>query len=138
MLALAPNCLRITNSKQPIIGQRGFHRGAGVFRESGGMAKVKRRVDETRIAAWCVARTLRSLNRVEEALSRQMALKDDFKSVAGSDGYVFEEIGECLLALNRPEEARPYFSQAYEILAQDIWLAEQEPERLARMKELGE
>ena len=99
---------------------------------------MKRRVDEMRIAAWCVARTLRSLNRVEEALSRQMALKDEFESAAGGDGYVFEEIGECLLDLNRPEEARSYFSQAYESLAQDIRLTEREPERLARMKELGE
>jgi len=39
--------------------------------------------------------------------------------------------------LNRPGEARPYFSKAYEILAQDAWLPEQEPDRLARLKELG-
>ena len=54
------------------------------------------------------------------------------------DGFVFEEIGECLLLLNRAEEARRYFFKAYEILSQDTWLAEGEPERLARLKLLGE
>jgi hypothetical protein len=53
------------------------------------------------------------------------------------DGFVFEEIGECLLLLNRAEEARRYFAKAYEILSQDAWLAEKEPERLARLKSLG-
>jgi tetratricopeptide (TPR) repeat protein len=119
-------------------GKGDFTSALEFFEKAEAWQRLKGRVNETRIAAWCVARTLRSLNRIEEALSRQMALKDEFESAAGSDGYVFEEIGECLLALNRPEEARPYFSQAYEILAQDIWLAEQESERLARLKELGE
>jgi hypothetical protein len=50
---------------------------------------------------------------------------------------VFEEIGECLLAMNRQEEARPYFRKAYEILLQDSWLVGSEPERLVRLKELG-
>jgi tetratricopeptide (TPR) repeat protein len=83
------------------------------------------------------ARTLRSLGRVEEALSKQLILKEEFESAGESDGYVFEEIGECLLSLGSAEEARPYFSQAYTILSGDLWLAEQEPERMARLKELG-
>lgn len=56
-------------------------------------------------ATWCVARTLRSLNRVEESLSRQMELKEEFESAGESDGYVFEEIGECLLVMKRANEA---------------------------------
>jgi hypothetical protein len=84
-----------------------------------------------------VARTLRSLDRIEEALSRQMTLKDEFDSAGEGDGYVFEEIGECLLALDRLEQARPYFLIAYELLIQDTWLLEREAERLARLKELG-
>ena len=109
-----------------------------IFEKAEAWRRSKGNVSETRIAAWCVARTLRSLNRIEEALSKQMALKDEFESAAESDGYVFEEIGECLLALNRPEQARPYFSKAHKILAQDAWLAEQEPERLARLQKLGQ
>ncbi|MCC6498996.1 MAG: tetratricopeptide repeat protein [Anaerolineales bacterium] len=94
-------------------------------------------VTEIRIARWCVARALRSLNRVKEALTIQRELKCEIESAGESDGYVFEEIGECLLALNRAKESRAYFAKAYEVLSQDIWLAEKEPERLARLKELG-
>lgn len=109
-----------------------------IFEKAEAWQRSKGRVNETRIAAWCVARTLRSLNRFEEALSRQMALKEEWESAGESDGYVFEEIGECLLALDRLQEARPYFSKAYEALSQDAWLPEQEPDRLARLKDLGE
>lgn len=115
-----------------------FVSALAIFEKAEAWQRSMGRARETRIAAWCVARTLRSLHRLEEALSKQFALKDEFESVGESDGYVFEEIGECLLALDRPEEARPYFSKAYEILAQDPWLPEQEPERLARLKQLGQ
>ena len=67
----------------------------------------------------------------------QMALQDELESAGESDGYVFEEIGECLLLLNRLEEARPYFLKAYALLTKDTWLVDKEPERLARLKELG-
>ena len=99
---------------------------------------TKGRVNETRIAAWCVARTLRSLGRIEEALSGQMALHAELESVGERDGFVCEEIGECLLALERLEEARPYLLTAYDLLIQDAWLAEKEPDRLKRLKDLGE
>ena len=109
-----------------------------IFQKGEAWQRSKGRVNETRIATWTVARTLRSLDRVEEALSKQMALKEEFESTNEVDGYVFEEIGECLLALNRAEEARPYFAEAYEILSQDEWLTDKEPARLARLKELSQ
>ena len=108
-----------------------------IFKKAEVWQRSKGRVNETRIAIWTVARTLRSLNRVEEALSKQMALKEEFESAVEEDRYVFEEIGECLLLLNRAEEARPYFAKAYEVLSQDEWLRDKEPARLARLKELG-
>lgn len=97
-----------------------------------------RREDRLRIAKWTVARCLRSLKRIEEALSNQLALKAEFDSIGGSDGYVDEEIGECLLFLNRGNEAKPYFAKAYELLSQDEWMMANEPERMKRMKELSE
>jgi tetratricopeptide (TPR) repeat protein len=109
-----------------------------IFKKAEAWQRSKARVSETRIAAWCVARTLRSLGRVEEALARQMALQDELEWSDEQDGFVFEEIGECLLALDRLTEARPYFRQAYELLVQDVWLVEKEPERLARVKNLGQ
>lgn len=90
-----------------------------------------------RIAKWCVGRTYRSLNRLNEALTLQQALLAEYKGVGQTDGFVNEEIGECLLALNREEEARPYFTQAHEELSQVDWLVALEPERLARLKQLG-
>ena len=109
-----------------------------MFKRAEAWRSSKGNAGETRIAAWCVGRVLRSLNRFEEALSRQMELKKEFESVDEKDGYVLEEIGECLLALGRPQEARSYFSEAYEILSRDAWLAERESARLARLKSLGE
>jgi Flp pilus assembly protein TadD len=53
------------------------------------------------------------------------------------DGYVSEEAGLCLLALGRADEARPHFRRAAELLGADAWLAEHEPERIARLRELG-
>ena len=97
----------------------------------------KGRLNERRIAKWTVARTLRSMNKVEEALSHQMELEKEFESANEKDGYVFEEIGECLLALNRMEAAQPYFAAACRLLSQDVSLAEQEPARLERLRQLG-
>jgi len=108
-----------------------------IFEKAEAWQRSKGRVSQTRIATWTVARTLRSLNRVEEALSKQMALKEELDNAGEEDGYVSEEIGECLLLLNRAEEARPYFAKAYEILSQDEWLKDKEPARLARLKELS-
>ena len=106
-----------------------------IFEKAEAWRRSKGQARETHIAAWCVARTLRTLGRIEEALAKQMKLNEE--SAGEEDGYVSEEIGECLLALDRLEDARPYFAKAYDLLSQDTWLAEQEPERLERLKELG-
>jgi tetratricopeptide (TPR) repeat protein len=94
-------------------------------------------LDLVPVARWSVARTLRSLGRVDEALARQMALKEEFDASNTSDGYVSEEIGECLLLLGREEESRPYFARAWSVLSQNIWLSANEPERLERLHSLG-
>jgi tetratricopeptide (TPR) repeat protein len=93
---------------------------------------------EILIARWCIARTLRSTGRVEEALRQQQALQEAWELLGGSAGYTEEELGECLLALDCPDEARPYFAQAYAKLSQDAWLMATEPARLERLKRLGE
>jgi tetratricopeptide (TPR) repeat protein len=87
-----------------------------------------------RIAKWCVARAQRSLGRLEEALAGQQALAAE----GPEDGYVAEEQAECLEALGRHAEAAPHFARAHALLSQDKWLPTDEPERLARLKRLGE
>ena len=54
------------------------------------------------------------------------------------DGYVFEELGECLLLRGEADEARSYFARAYAALSKDAWLETNEPDRLARLKQLGD
>jgi len=93
---------------------------------------------ETRVAEWCVARCLRALGRVEEALATQLRLEAQTAAAgAARDGYGDEEIGECLLALGREAEARPYLARAAASLGADAWLAEHEPDRIARLRALA-
>jgi tetratricopeptide (TPR) repeat protein len=89
--------------------------------------------ESIRVARWTVARGLRSLGRHEEALEIQRALAD----TGPEDGYVDEELGELLLAMDRPDEARPYFARAHELLSRDAGLVETEPDRLKRLADLA-
>ena len=94
---------------------------------------------ELRIARWNVGRALRMLGCYDEALALQRALLAEWEASGEEQaGYVSEELGECLLALARADESRPHFAHAYALLARDEWLREAQPERLARMKRLGE
>jgi len=91
------------------------------------------------IAKWCVGRTLRSLNRVNESLKLQIDLNKEITDKGlEQDGYNYEEIGECMLLLGKIDDAKPYFKKAYDLLSKDIWLVENEKERLDRLKKLGE
>jgi tetratricopeptide (TPR) repeat protein len=95
--------------------------------------------NETRIAEWCVGRCLRAVGRVEEALALQERLAAETAHAdAPEDGYGSEEIGECLLVLGREAEARPFFARAAALLGTDALLAEHEPDRIARLRRLGE
>lgn len=88
-------------------------------------------------ARWCVAKALRYLGEVDSALSMQLELEKEWQNVGEPDGYVFEEIGECLLTLKKEVEATKYFALAYQYLSKDPWLSRDEPQRLQRLKDLG-
>jgi tetratricopeptide (TPR) repeat protein len=89
------------------------------------------------IAEWCIARALRSLGRLDEALAKQQDLLRQHEQAGIRDGYVLEELAECLYALNRQDEAKPYFAQAYAELSQDALLVSNESARLERLKALS-
>lgn len=108
-----------------------FRRGLRFRHESG-------QIREARLARWAVGRTLRALEQVDEALNVQESLRDELECCGHEDGYVYEELGELLLATGQPDEARAYFSRAHALLSQDEWLAGHEPERLARLRALSE
>ena len=94
-------------------------------------------VEMARVARWCVGRALRSLKRIDEAHAIQTALLQAYEEAGEKSGYVYEELAECLCAVGRDAEAQPYFALAYEELSKDPWLANNEPGRLQRLKELG-
>ena len=91
----------------------------------------------TRIARWSVARCLRSLGRADDALAEQRSLAAELAVVGEIDGYVTEEIAECLLTLGRNAEARPWFARAYAELSADGELRTREPDRLERLRVQG-
>lgn len=98
----------------------------------------RNKLSQARIARYSIGKTLRALGRTEDALKLQQAIaKEIEQNKATPDGYVFEEIAECLLQLKRADEAGKYFRLAYDQLSRDEWLAANEPARLARLKELG-
>lgn len=94
--------------------------------------------DYVRISRWMIGRTYRSLGRIDDAIEVQKALEEEYEREGFSpDGYVFEELGECLLLKGQEAEASHYFALAYELLSQDEWMVANESDRLERLKELG-
>jgi tetratricopeptide (TPR) repeat protein len=89
----------------------------------------RKKDEQARIARYSIGKTLRALGRVPEALAQQRALQPD--------GYIWEEIAECLLALKRMGEAQKAFARAHELLSQDAWLAAREPQRIARLSQMA-
>ena len=93
---------------------------------------------EIGIARWNIAKMHRHLGRVEQSLNLQLDLLNlPERKNNDAEGYTREEIAECLVILGRGEEAVPYFSRAWELLHEDPWLRQDEPERLERLKRLG-
>ncbi|MHC4548414.1 MAG: tetratricopeptide repeat protein [Planctomycetota bacterium] len=89
------------------------------------------------IAKWSVAKQLRYLDQFDRALELQRALLDDWKEVGEQDGFVYEELAECLLAQGKEADATPYFKQAYALLEKIPWVKDDYPERWARLKRLA-
>ncbi len=89
------------------------------------------------IAKWRVGRALRSLGRIDEALSTQREVERGFAALGEPDGHVFEEIGECLTAQGKPADAKPYFAKAYALLKDEAGPEHIDVKRLQRMKALG-
>ncbi len=89
------------------------------------------------LAKWCVARTLRAVNKIEEALKVQLALFEESVTTGQNDGYVHEELGELFLLKGEKQKSSFHFEKAYELLSADRYLQQNEKERLERIKELS-
>jgi tetratricopeptide (TPR) repeat protein len=90
-----------------------------------------------RVGRYSVAKTLRLVGRVDESLTLQRQVLRDAEAQGEPDGYVHEELGECLLALGRPDEARAQFARAWELLSMDPWFPNDEAARLERIRRLA-
>ena len=74
---------------------------------------------------------------MEEALAVQRELEQQIAEIEDPDGYIYEELAECLQALGRTDEARAHFLRAHELLSKNAWFVEGEATRLARLAMLG-
>jgi tetratricopeptide (TPR) repeat protein len=90
-----------------------------------------------RTAKWCVAKVLRAIDHTEEALEMQRALFEEYQADGKRNGYVYEEIAECLLVIGQEHEASEWFAAAYAELSKDPRVA-RDQNRLSRLKELGQ
>ena len=70
-----------------------------VFEEALDARQAQGKTVEIQVARWCVARTLRTVGRVDEALAIQLSLADEHAAAGTSDPYVDEEIAACRAAL---------------------------------------
>jgi tetratricopeptide (TPR) repeat protein len=115
-----------------------FDEALALFEKSLDFRLAQGVVKPSRIARWCVARCLRSLSRNDEALTRQLALRDDYAATGEDSGYVHEELGELYLLAGRSDEARAEFAVAARLLCQDPLFARNEAARLERLRTLGQ
>lgn len=117
-----------------------YEKALGLFEKGLAWRTERDNPQATRIAKWTVARAMRSLGSIEEALAMQRSLLAEHEAAGNSDGtsdgFVFEEVAECLYALGRLDEARPYFGRAYQELSKDGWLVDNESERMDRLNRL--
>ena len=94
--------------------------------------------DRARIARWSIGRCLRSHGDLGAGARRAgRASRRAPDALGETDGYVFEEIAERLLALGRDDEARPSFARAWEELRADPSLSVDEPACLQRLRALA-
>ncbi|MEX1247828.1 MAG: tetratricopeptide repeat protein [Anaerolineales bacterium] len=119
------------NTGWSLFDEKRYEEALDLFQQAIPLREQQGKAEPLSAAKWSVAKVLRVLGRVEEALAMQKALE-----TGEADGFVNEEVGECLLALGKPTEAKPYFVQAYEKLKEIDWVAE-DTERITRLKQLA-
>ena len=84
-----------------------------------------------------IARMLRGLGRTGDALETIRPIYETLEVKQQPDGWIDEEMAECLLATGRAEEARSLFGRAYETLRKDRWVIRNDPAKLERLKKMA-
>lgn len=114
-----------------------YEKALSIFLRSLQWRESKKSVPEIFIAKWCVARALRALNRIDDALTIQLALFEESTTTGHPDGYVHEELGELFLLKQDNLKYPFHFEKAYELLSKDKYLQSNETPRLERIKKLA-
>ncbi|MFN5310136.1 MAG: hypothetical protein ACK5C0_11850 [Candidatus Kapaibacterium sp.] len=109
-----------------------------IFQKSKLWYAEKKLRNEEFIAEWSLARTLRAQGHLQQALLAQLSLLQQRQNENfPEDGYISEEIGEILFLLGREDEARPHFFHAFTLLSNDVWIQQNEKDRLMRLEQLS-
>ncbi len=114
-----------------------YEKALSIFLRSLQWRESQKSAPEIIISKWCVARTLRALNKIDDAIKVQLALFEETTTTGNPDGYVHEELGELFLLKNDQLKYPFHFEKAYELLSTDNYLAKNEAARLERMKTLA-
>jgi tetratricopeptide (TPR) repeat protein len=85
---------------------------------------------------WSIARCLRALHRLPEALGIQQE-NAQLRNSGYASGFIFLEIAECLQLLKKHNEAKEFFEKAHAELSQNSWYADNRVDELLRMKHLA-
>lgn len=113
-----------------------YEKALSIFLRALQWREEKQSAPQIFLAKWCIARTLRALNRLDEALKIQLGLLEEMVDNDNHDGYVYEELGEIYLLKNE-EVYKMYFGFAHTHLSKDIWLTANEAPRLERLLQLS-
>lgn len=114
-----------------------FAEALPVFREAEIEWRRTGKQPQGRIATWSVARCLRALGQVDDALKLQLDLEREWTTAGAADGYVYEEIAELYEIKGDAAAARPYFSRAARELGKDPKFVAGEGKRYQRLVERG-
>lgn len=114
-----------------------FDKAMGHFEKCRDLAIENGDHEAERIAQWCIAKTLRFQGQLELALEMQERQFGVLEAEGRKGPFVYEELGECLYALGRSEEAVPFFGMAFDGLSEDAWIVADEPDRIARLGQLS-
>lgn len=132
------------NLGQNYLETRQFEKALSAFSKAVEYRKKEGYIPNLRFANWAVARALRSLNRIDEALAIQNMLLEEYDRLAKSDaidmplemfkltrGWIYEELAELYAV-----KVRMLAGFAFSDLSNNVIFQEVEPQRIQRLDEL--
>jgi tetratricopeptide (TPR) repeat protein len=117
--------------------QKQFERALELFNRGVVLRIAAKQPRELRIAQYAVAKALRAMGRLEEAMPMIQSVCDESAAAGDQDGYFEEELAECLLARGDAKSAQPHFKRAFELLSRDDEFTKSHPDRINRLKSLA-